>query len=102
MKKAMFAFAVTIVVGALVLAQQMPPAGGSGKGNGPGGQGRGAGRGPNAPAIPNLSLRPTGSSLGMIRVGASDEKISRLSLIYEVVNDEIEQQIEVAAPGARD
>ena len=32
-------------------------------------------RGGNAPAIPNLSLRPTGSSLGTIRVGAADNKI---------------------------
>jgi len=34
------------------------------------GQGRGA-----PPAIPNLSLRPTGSSLGTIRVGAADQNI---------------------------
>jgi len=42
----------------------------------PGGQPRG-GRGatPPPPAIPNLSERPTGNSLGSIRGGASDDKI---------------------------
>ena len=48
--------------GTLVISAQTPPTGG-----------RGAA--PNAPAIPNLSLRPTGSSLGTIRVGAADNNI---------------------------
>src|SRR5215469_18518651 len=66
MKKATFAFVFTVAVGIAVLAQQNPPAG---QGKGGGGQGKAA------PAIPNLSLRPTGASLGTIRVGAADEKI---------------------------
>src|SRR4051812_4704351 len=38
--------------------------------------GRGAGRGPAAlPPAGSASVRPTGSSLGRIRVGAADEKI---------------------------
>src|SRR5437764_15288243 len=50
---------ITVVcAGALMLPGQTPPAGGR-----------------NAPAIPNLSLRPTGSSLGTIRVGAADNNI---------------------------
>jgi hypothetical protein len=39
------------------------------------GAGRGGRGGATAPAIPNLSLRPTGSSLGTIRVGAADKNI---------------------------
>ena len=76
MKKATYAFALAIVIGAVVIAQQTPPAGGGGQGKG-GGQTKagGAGRGGNAPAIASLSQRPTGSSLGTIRVGAADDKI---------------------------
>jgi type 1 glutamine amidotransferase/sugar phosphate isomerase/epimerase len=66
MKRATFAFVFAVVIGIAVLAQQNPPAG---QGKGGGGQGKAA------PAIPNLSLRPTGSSLGTIRVGAADNKI---------------------------
>jgi type 1 glutamine amidotransferase len=72
MKKATFAFVFTILIGCLVLAQQNPPAGG---GQGKGGQGKGGGAPKAPPAIPNLSLRPTGSSLGTIRVGAADNNI---------------------------
>jgi type 1 glutamine amidotransferase/sugar phosphate isomerase/epimerase len=71
MKKAAFAFIFAILIGAAVIAQQTPPAGAGGRGRG-GAGGRG---GPNVPAIPNLSQRPTGASLGTIRVGAADEKI---------------------------
>jgi hypothetical protein len=70
MKRAAFAFVVTILIGVLVLAQQTPPAGGQAQG---GSGGRGGGQ--TGPAIANLSLRPTGSSLGTIRVGAADNKI---------------------------
>ena len=62
--------AVAAVCGAVAgSAQQAPPAGGAGQGGGRGG-------GPaQAPAVPSISQRPTGSSLGMIRVGASDNNI---------------------------
>src|ERR1022692_2522556 len=70
MKRAAFAFVVTILIGVLVLAQQTLPAGGQAQG---GSGGRGGGQ--TGPAIANLSLRPTGSSLGTIRVGAADNKI---------------------------
>jgi hypothetical protein len=70
MKRAAFAFVVTILIGVLVLAQQTPPADGQAQG---GSGGRGGGQ--TGPAIANLSLRPTGSSLGTIRVGAADNKI---------------------------
>ena len=66
MKKATFALVFTVAIGIAVLAQQNPPAG---QGRGGGGQGKAA------PAVPNLSLRPTGSSLGTIRAGAADNKI---------------------------
>jgi type 1 glutamine amidotransferase/sugar phosphate isomerase/epimerase len=66
MKKGTVAFILAIGIGAIVLAQQVPQAGRGGAG------GRG---GQNAPAIPNLSLRPTGASLGTIRVGAADNNI---------------------------
>ena len=78
MKKATFAFGLVIVIAALVIAQQTPPAGAGGQGKG-GGAGRGAGggrgAGQNGPTIPNLSQRPTGASLGTIRIGAADNNI---------------------------
>jgi type 1 glutamine amidotransferase len=57
-----------LLVGSTIVAAQQPPAGG-GRGGG-----RGAGQ-QNAPAIPNLSQRPSGSSLGTIRVGAADNNL---------------------------
>jgi type 1 glutamine amidotransferase/sugar phosphate isomerase/epimerase len=54
--------------------QQAPTGAGAGQGAGEG-QGRGqGGRGaaPQAPAVPSISQRPAGSSLGAIRVGAAD------------------------------
>ena len=65
MKKATFAFVLTVAIGVAVLAQQNPPAG----------QGKGGGQPKAPPAIANLSLRPTGSSLGTIRIGAADNKL---------------------------
>jgi type 1 glutamine amidotransferase/sugar phosphate isomerase/epimerase len=77
MKNRLRAVAVMIAIGTLAgFAQQAPPAG-SGRG-GAAGDGRGvqAGRGsaqqPAAPAVPSISQRPAGSSLGTIRVGAAD------------------------------
>src|SRR5215831_7860299 len=55
---------------ALICAQQQNP-GGSGRGQG-GGRG---GTQANGPAVANLSQRPSGSSLGTIRVGAPDNNI---------------------------
>jgi len=68
MKKGTFALILAFTAAA-ALAQTPPDAGRGGAG------GRGGRGGQNAPAIPNLSLRPTGASLGTIRVGAADEKI---------------------------
>ncbi|HTS28998.1 MAG TPA: ThuA domain-containing protein [Bryobacteraceae bacterium] len=64
MKKATYAFVLAIAIGLLSIAQQPPTKGGGTKGGGP-----------NGPAIPNLSQRPTGASLGTIRVGAADNNI---------------------------
>jgi len=55
-------YSVLMLAAALAAQAQTPPPGG-----GRGGRGQ-------AQAIPNLSLRPTGSSLGTIRVGAADQK----------------------------
>src|SRR5690349_381446 len=55
---------------AFVSAQQQQPNAAAGRG-----QGGGRGGNQNAPAIPNLSQRPSGSSLGTIRVGAADNTI---------------------------
>ncbi len=55
----MRAVVLTIVAGAVLGSAQTPG-------------GRGA---PAAPAVPNLSLRPTGASLGTIRAGAADNNI---------------------------
>jgi type 1 glutamine amidotransferase/sugar phosphate isomerase/epimerase len=61
----MRAITVMIAMGALAgFAQQTPPAGRGG---------RGGAQAP--PAVPNLSHRPSGSSLGTIRAGAADEKL---------------------------
>jgi type 1 glutamine amidotransferase/sugar phosphate isomerase/epimerase len=73
MKKATCAFVLAIAVAGAGLAQQVPPAAGQGRGAAGGRGGRGGG--PNAQAIPNMSQRPTGASLGTIRVGAADEKL---------------------------
>ena len=64
MKKAL----IIAVVVLASFAQQTPP-GGQGRGGG----GRGGAQAP--PPVPNLSLRPTGSSLGTIRAGAPDNNI---------------------------
>ena len=70
MKKTMRSVSVMIAMGALAgFAQQAPPAG---RGGGPGRGGRG---GAQTPAVPNLSHRPTGGSLGMIRIGAADKTL---------------------------
>jgi type 1 glutamine amidotransferase/sugar phosphate isomerase/epimerase len=67
--------ALAAIVGA---AQQIPPTGGgagagrgAGDGQGRGQSGRGAGQ-QQAPPVPSISQRPTGASLGTIRVGAAD------------------------------
>jgi len=73
MKRTMRSVSAMIAIGALAgFAQQTPPAG-RGGGQGRGGQG-GRGGAP-APAVPNLSHRPTGGSLGMIRLGAADKTL---------------------------
>src|SRR3954452_14194157 len=55
---------LTLLTGATLLsAQPLAPAAGARGGN------------QNPPAIPNLSQRPSGSSLGTIRVGAADNNI---------------------------
>jgi type 1 glutamine amidotransferase/sugar phosphate isomerase/epimerase len=72
MKKATCAFILAMAVATAGLAQQTPPENGPGRG---GAGGRGGRGGQAGPAIPNLSQRPTGASLGTIRVGAADEKI---------------------------
>jgi type 1 glutamine amidotransferase len=59
-------FAIAVIAG----AQQQNPAGGRGPGGGRGGNNQ-----QNAPAIPSLSQRPSGSSLGTIRVGAADNNM---------------------------
>jgi type 1 glutamine amidotransferase/sugar phosphate isomerase/epimerase len=56
----MHAMVLVLIAAASACFAQTPPPGG----------GRGS-----APAIPNLSQRPTGSSLGTIRVGAADNNI---------------------------
>src|SRR5437870_11401649 len=56
----------TLIAVGVALAQQTPPA--------PGGRG-GRGGGQNQPAVASLSKRPSGSSLGTIRVGAADNNI---------------------------
>jgi type 1 glutamine amidotransferase len=76
MKNRLRAVAVMIAMGTLAgFAQQAPPAG-SGRGGGGDGRAAQAGRGtaqqPAAPAVPSISQRPAGSSLGTIRVGAAD------------------------------
>src|SRR5438105_1874061 len=58
--------AILIVAGIALGQQTPPPAGGRG--------GRGGGA-QNAPAVASLSKRPSGSSLGTIRVGAADNNI---------------------------
>ncbi|HKE25443.1 MAG TPA: ThuA domain-containing protein [Bryobacteraceae bacterium] len=68
MKKGTFAFILALAT--IAAMAQTPPDAGRGGAGGRGGRG-----GQNAPAIANLSLRPTGASLGTIRVGAADEKI---------------------------
>src|SRR5438477_8197777 len=69
MKTGMLRITVTIAIGALAAFAQETPQGRGGAG----GQGRGGRGGP--PAVPNLSHRPSGSSLGTIRVGAADNNI---------------------------
>jgi type 1 glutamine amidotransferase len=72
MKKTWRAWLVMIALGTVVAAQQQtPPAGAPA-------QGRGAparGARPPAPAVPSISTRPTGASLGTIRAGAQDNNI---------------------------
>jgi len=63
-------FAMASLVG---FAQQNPPAGAGRSGRGEGQSGRGGA--PAAPPVPSISQRPTGSSLGTIRVGAADSNI---------------------------
>ncbi|HXB69837.1 MAG TPA: ThuA domain-containing protein [Candidatus Acidoferrales bacterium] len=71
MKKS--AVILTIVAGAMTAfaqpPEQTPPAGGRGQGGGEGAGGRGA------QTVASISKRPSGSSLGMIRVGAADNNI---------------------------
>jgi type 1 glutamine amidotransferase len=67
MKKA---FAILTVVG-ISLAQQTPPPAPGQQGGGRGGRGGNQ----NAPAVVSISKRPSGSSLGTIRVGAADNNI---------------------------
>jgi type 1 glutamine amidotransferase/sugar phosphate isomerase/epimerase len=73
MKKATYVCSLIVLIGVAVVAQQIPPAGTGGQGRGGVGGGRGGAQ--TGPAIPNLSLRPTGASLGTIRVGAADNNI---------------------------
>ena len=76
MKNRMRAVIVMLAMGTLAgSAQQPPPAGASGTPGRGTGQGRGAGQPQGAPAVPSISQRPTGSSLGTIRVGAADNNI---------------------------
>ena len=58
-------------------AQQNPPPGGAGgrSGRGDGQGGRGGAQQQTTPPVPSISQRPTGSSLGTIRVGAADNTI---------------------------
>jgi type 1 glutamine amidotransferase/sugar phosphate isomerase/epimerase len=67
MEKAMRGI-VLIFVGAVMVSAQTPPPAVTRPGAARGGPAA-------APAIPNLSLRPTGASLGTIRVGAADNNI---------------------------
>ncbi len=66
---------VLILTATACLAQQQgePPQGGRGAGQ-PGGRG-GQGGGQAAQAVPSKSVRPTGSSLGTIRIGAQDNNM---------------------------
>src|SRR5207244_429937 len=67
---------VMIAMGTIVgVAQQNPPPGAGRSGRGEGQGGRGAAPQQAAPAVPSISQRPTGSSLGTIRVGAADNNI---------------------------
>ena len=66
MKRSIFLLSISAI---LLYAQQNPAAGGRGQGGGR------SGNQPAAPAIPNFSQRPTGASLGTIRVGAADNNI---------------------------
>jgi type 1 glutamine amidotransferase/sugar phosphate isomerase/epimerase len=66
--------ALWFVMTLVCFAQQNPPgAGRSGRGEGQGG--RGSAPQQAAPAVASISQRPTGSSLGTIRVGAADNNI---------------------------
>src|SRR5947209_11138639 len=64
--------AMATVVG---FAQQNPPLGAGRSGRGDGQGGRGTAPQQAAPAVASISQRPTGSSLGTIRVGAADNSI---------------------------
>src|SRR5262245_57925439 len=68
MKSTIRAFGVLVALGTVVAAEQPPAGGGAAGGRGGAGQ-------PAAQQVPSISQRPTGSSLGMIRAGASDNNI---------------------------
>src|SRR5260221_94518 len=71
MTKRIYAVVAMAALGTFAAGAQQPPAGGAA------GQGRGGRQGgpAAAPAVPSISKRPTGSSLGMIRAGAQDNNI---------------------------
>jgi type 1 glutamine amidotransferase/sugar phosphate isomerase/epimerase len=73
MKNRLRAVVIMIALGTIAGAAQQtpPPAAGTGGGRG-NSQGRGAGQPQPPPAVPSISQRPSGSSLGTIRVGAAD------------------------------
>jgi uncharacterized protein len=66
--------AIAVVFGTLIGSAQQPPATGGAAQGGAAQTGRGGGP-PQAPAVPSISQRPPGSSLGMIRVGAADNNM---------------------------
>jgi type 1 glutamine amidotransferase/sugar phosphate isomerase/epimerase len=61
--------AVAVLFGSFAGSAQQAP------GAPPGGQGGGRAAAPQTPPVPSISQRPAGSSLGMIRVGASDNNM---------------------------
>ena len=73
MKKPVVALVLTLVSGSGALVAQQPPASGAATGGGRGGGGAQGSQ--QQAAVPSISQRPNGTSLGTIRVGAADNNM---------------------------